>query len=898
MLLVTSTAVACGPDSIPDDFGDDESGMGDADELTPRDLTVQQHCDGSWFGACSGSFTGPSCTLPCVVDPVGGADETGASSGPPPGCGIDYYCHSAGLVYGLATKNAFLYEASPNETDADIEKRFKSWILRHEDDLGLSPGLALSNLGLQRRIDFRNGDGSLTFFRFAQRYRTFPVATPDDIVTLAYTPDGAISVTGAIVDNRVAYANSTYQASSTKARTSIEYYVNGQTQIPVGQIRVHHLRLIAIPQAQAIGWAGWAKHVNGSSIAHVVVDADRFFAGPILPLWSYSDGSHDGLAATQPVTVRSTDPGGDISDPLFSIATTLTTGGQLLGSIDDVSSDIQLATERVVVLDLNGGSEQALGTVASRVLDPAGQFLASSGSDLTLQVSHHLFSSWHALIDGYMTDPFAGAKRWDSANSVYGAQLSAPPGTYVPRVLIFGNGATTDCPVNASSCVQVVGYAPLDPDAIVFPEISHGPEPGWITNFPEATARVAKPSTEVHVMAHEGGHLWDAFVGPGVTMDLSPGCAGNCQLECIEDTTDEGPPLSETIAQMFAQIELLQSFDVVDFGYCDVIGLLSRNNEKSYDPGPCVPPGEDISVLHRPAACAKPAAYCDKPEEPEFNTQCCYDNEDLSDCSGSDTVQCPPGSVNSQGGVATGQVRIKPTGRCAPRHGYNTHSVLQAFWQLLNGYSCSAVAPFDCVTAEYWPNNLTPMDAVVPAFLYSLRLNPLTYQQMFDNMATYVACNYGPGDAYKAFNAVVCGNGLRDCAEPPPATCGECGNGVREGGEECDGQDWLLATCTDFPIYDGGTLQCEPPGSPAECRLDFSMCTMPSADTTVASMSSTSAGQTAAGSSAGSGDDGSGSGASDDGGDGCECRTGDREGVPAFVIAIIGVLLHRPRRRR
>jgi len=50
--------------------------------------------------------------------------------------------------------------------------------------------------------------------------------------------------------------------------------------------------------------------------------------------------------------------------------------------------------------------------------------------------------------------------------------------------------------------------------------------------------------------------------------------------------------------------------------------------------------------------------------------------------------------------------------------------------------------------------------------------------------------------------------------DPDPA----CGNGVREGSEQCDGDDFGGLTCRDF-LYDGGTLACNP-----DCSLDVSAC--------------------------------------------------------------------------
>ncbi len=52
-----------------------------------------------------------------------------------------------------------------------------------------------------------------------------------------------------------------------------------------------------------------------------------------------------------------------------------------------------------------------------------------------------------------------------------------------------------------------------------------------------------------------------------------------------------------------------------------------------------------------------------------------------------------------------------------------------------------------------------------------------------------------------------------------PSTLCDCGNGVREGSEECDGADFGGATCGDFGCT-GGSLTCT-----ASCTVDISTCT-------------------------------------------------------------------------
>ncbi len=71
----------------------------------------------------------------------------------------------------------------------------------------------------------------------------------------------------------------------------------------------------------------------------------------------------------------------------------------------------------------------------------------------------------------------------------------------------------------------------------------------------------------------------------------------------------------------------------------------------------------------------------------------------------------------------------------------------------------------------------------------------------------------------------LCGNGICDEGEDRyncPEDC-YCGNGTIDPYEECDGQDLGGATCLDVECS-GGILGCYPPGHPRECTLDRSRC--------------------------------------------------------------------------
>jgi hypothetical protein len=777
-------------------------------------------CAGTPVSTCDGPFTGANCDLPCL----------GTSGQVAPECGLDVYCHSDGTVYGIATRNAVFYRAGPDDDQPVVESDFEQWIVGHAADLGLEAGLQLSNLELHRLEGFRSAAGPLTIFRFSQTYDGWPVLAPDGIVTLVYGPRGAISASGAIVDNRVEYRHRVRQAPQAKAEKSILAHASAGEGVPVQELEVVHATRTAMPMARAIGWVGVVREKDGGAmLARVIVDADPVFSGAVLPLLSYRELGASGLENTQPVQVRALDPAGEPGTLTYDVESMLTTDGLLLGSVHDASSEIQLANERVVVLDMHGAQHEDLATHATRILDPGGVFVEDDGTELAAQVAYHLFQSWYDFIDGHLTEPATGAKRWDSATVIASNGMNTsdtPAATYAPRVVAEANIDSTDCAVQGTACASVIGYGPGAPEAMMFPELLHIP---MGATRPESIGQMKLPGDGIEpvTFAHEFGHIIDLFTGGGMLLDFAPACVGPCVAECIEDTTDEVPPLAESIAQLLALVFLRQSFEGVDFEYCPIVDLVSRNGSNPWTPGTCIPPGEDISLFQRDEPCTKGSEYCDKPEDPGFTQPCCFDDEDLTGCTIALPDACPVGAPGPRAGsMGTGTARAVPTGMCDYHPGYRTNSLFQAFWQMLNGQRCEPTPPFACESVE-WAPNVAPIDATTVALLYALRVNALTYDQLFDAMATYVSCAYGDA-AYEAFNAVACNHGIRDCAEPPPLICETCGNGVREGGETCDGADWLTPRCEELPEYAGGTLTCDQ----ATCTLDESQCLLPGLDTT------------------------------------------------------------------
>jgi hypothetical protein len=856
-LLGGCTADMSRPPPRDADDPDDDPFADSGSSQPSRAAAASLGCDGTPLPQCDGPFTGATCSLPC----------SGVSSSEPGACGVDRYCHSDGSVYGLSTRNAVLYHGSPHDDVSVVESSFEGWIVTHAAELGLDEGLEPANIELQRLTDSRSSAGPLTIHRFSQRYRGLPVLAPDGVVTLVYGPHGAIFVAGAVIDNRTRYEHHERQAPAEKAELSMRSHASRNEQLPIAALEVVHMTPVAMPAVRAIGWVGLVRRKGGSMLARVIVDADPLASAEILPLWSYRGLEAPGLANTQGIQVRTLDPAGDLESATYDIESTMLTGELLLGSVDDVSSEIQLATERVVVLDLQGELVDDVASFGTRVLDPGGDFLELAGAGLSAQVVYHLFQGWYDLIDGHLTDPAAGTKQWESANLLYsnGTWVSDTPlGTFAPRVLAFTNASLDECPVQGVACMKVSGYRVDDEAVAELPELAHLPAGA---THEESTGSIMLPGEGIEpvTFAHELGHVVDLFTGGGMTRDFAPDCGGACTLECVESTTDEAPPLSESIAQMLALLFLHQGFETAEFDYCPMVGLVSVNGDKAWTPGPCIPDAEDISLLQRPDACAKPGDYCDRPAEAGVEHVCCFDDEDLTECTIELSEVCPAGAVGPGGGSGTGTARAVPTGLCAAGPGYRTNSVYQAFWQLLNGQVCDPNPPFACEAMEWCPD-VTPEDATTDAFLYALRVNALTYEQLFDAMAMYVACTYG-SNAYEQLNAIACNHGIRDCGEPPPISCESCGNGVREGSETCDGTDWLSTHCEDLVEQTEGSLICDQ----STCTLDPSYCEVPGLDSTAGTAAPFEEQSTSSTPGADTESDGVPRG-SDGGAEGCGCR--------------------------
>jgi hypothetical protein len=754
-------------------------------------------------------------------------------------CGFASYCHGDGRTWGLASFGARLFEAQTSLPDQALHALFEQFIVAHPEQVGLEPGISAQDLDLAPARVFRAPAGKLVVLRFDQRYRGIPVYGPDGTVRVTLAPGGAIAFDGAIVDGRQAWANLERHASAELARASILAHAAERSGLPMEELELAGLHRVAVPRVQRIGWVGTVRS-GLSHVVTIVVDADAGASFPLSILHA-ERAEAAGLVDEVDLSVLAEDPASDAFNPpdeTGSLAQ-LFDASPLRGSTR--GAEVIVGTERVVGYDVSAAmSLEDIGPIpplASATTD----FDAMPGT-VAYDVQNHYVraQSYYSFVDEYM----AGV--WDSMN----VASSFPPGEFAPRVMLWILPGFEICPMQ-SYCVNYIPLEEMLPGDVAaeYQQPLNGPA---LENL--AYIAIEVQGTPTHVLAHEFGHVIDLFAAPnfvdsGLGCTGAPGCAPSCQL----DTSEEAPTLKEAVAQIFAIAATSALYPLATSDNCDALFTISLGGDGAPHNDTCRPGGEPYSHFLEPP--------------------------------------CPPGTGACDHDFGMGMVMGQPTGLCSVSVGYRIDSLHQAFWEIFHGESCAATAPYTC-TPMNLPVGMSASDAFLPAFLYALRVDAKSFRQLVDAFATHVSCNLG-ADVYEEVNAVLCHHDLRVCDAPPPVICEMCNNGVREGSESCDGDDFGGASCEGFG-FSGGVLVCD-----ASCMIDTSMCEAAhtGADVTGATAGPDATGMGTTGGDATGSDGGNSSGG---GGGGCGCRAGSGRGA-GFATTGLGLLglfgARRPRRR-
>ena len=828
-------------------------------------------CSGNALSPCAAGSAGPDCSLTC---------SAGFTT-----CETRFYCNADETVYGMIGSGTHFFSILGSDDTERVRDALVDFVVSNEDWFGWPNGLSSSDFDIRPAEDMYSELGYTRIFRLHQMIDRAalpgPVRVTGDgsLLTIEADRTGAVSFKGTLVDPRTTFLHETNYASVSAAETSIKRQVYLRTGISPTSLDVHDTTMVVVAARDTVAYRGVVHRAGHAvSLARVTVEADPSPPGGLHPLISYETFSANGLEHTHQATVRSEERDDSTSD-LYALPVymedydELADGAPLLGSTEDASGDLQLATENVVTLGLSGA---AIGSVsASQIvhyLSSGNTFLENHpGEEFNAQFTHHYgleaFNLAHSLA--------AGA--WDSALPIFddangNPRVSDyPPGTFTPRALVLHDADPQGGPAAIAQLTQIGGGAPTDEFEQQPPAPVPMDENEPITYIPLGLGKQTAPT-----IMHEFGHVFDNHMAPSLATFFLPAPPPPADMVCNEDTTDEAPPLVETAAQLFLMWQL-QRIAGREWGDCSVIEDVKRSDGSA-------------TLAHHPS--------------------CMDENDVVRLFLRDDDPGCPNSNDCDKPSAVENGMNLPGVGyACDHREGYSTGSIFQAWWNTLHGYYCEPPsADWECTpvaTAQFPPGCgpgtgiecVSPDEAAVLSLIYSLRTNPITYEQFFDSMMTFVACNYG-ADAYQLANQALCDHEIRDCSAMLPTSCEVCGNGIREGGEECDGNDLSIAelggataTC-ETQGYESGTLQCFPPG-PQGCTYDVSMCNA-GLDTTAGGSSSSS------GTSSGSSGESSGSGGTGAGGgpveDGCSCRAGRSDGGWSAGLLVVLALWRRRRK--
>lgn len=702
--------------------------------------------------SCPEGLAGPTCDIPC-----------------PGRCAVARQCHGDGDVAGLSLFGAPLFAVGPEWPDWLVRLALVRFAVERPRALGLADGLRPTDLELAPARPFEVRAGRLRLLRFRQRYRGIPVFAGDLAVIAG--PGGATTIRGTVIDARDEYTYFDTYASAAVGEASILARAAERSRVPLSELRVEGLRLVAFRRARAIAWAGVVSR-GAERVAHVAVAADPAATGPAALLY-YVDGAGHGLADEVAITARAE----DMDSPIFAAPVEAVDVSQLPGGAALIGSTAgeltRLADRRVVVIDAAGAASRSA-ALASPIVGSAGPFDAGPGArEFVFQSAYVWLQAFYARTDALMHG------RWDSLLPFFGEDGVVAPGEFSPRLL-----AALD--TGASLCGDAGGYCLTSAWAGAEGEpaeaLRHPEEVGPYEMVGALYLRGLAPSASL--LPHEFGHFVDLFVGPGLFYE--PYACANCfGGSCDPGTTDESMPLTETFADLIAMWLFSEQFaDAGQSSACETLIGLSLGHNRSPHNAACRPTGAAISrfVTNDAPGCLPEDNFpdlCDRPGPADF--------EPL------DTI-----------------------GLCSRRAGYEVDSWHQAFWELLHAESCSKDPPYTCEPLSALAG-LPASQAVGEALLFAAQASAGTYDGFCDDFVTYIACQYGQA-TYDEVNAVLCHHEIRGCDLPAPAVCDLCGDGVRTGAEACDGGDLGGATCESLGLG-AGALACD-----AACAFEVAGC--------------------------------------------------------------------------
>jgi hypothetical protein len=558
-------------------------------------------------------------------------------------------------VHAPSGSALFTVDAATGQT---VQGALEGW-LRTSAPYGLG---SRSTLELRERR--RSTSGALTTVLFEQTYRGVPLVGPAARVTVTLAGDDAISVTGRPIDTLVEYDGQLRRLSEADAASALaKAYVAAQrgATAPV----VEGLTLVAHSGAGTLGWAADVHEPGFDAMAIVVGAAHGATVTQQITDWYSLD--HD-----RPVHMYVEEVGADPVDPPTVMA--WDQPGSLTDSCPDPDDDdgcmVRMGTKRLSVYDYQDDNSDTPVVTTMPIThlfqpgEPWSKFLALPPSwGFNEQNMYH-----KAVVATDWVDPHVSAMGWDHYPNV-------PWTSSEPSSLLLMTSVDSQ-----SAAGPYCGTGPQNLGALgVFRAYAFTEAEAAIVDPPHGTASLPAISICQHdesVLFHELGHYYDAHLTTGVM-----GSGIDYDGTCVPDTSDEAPPLAETVGDMMA-VALYAGL------YPDL----------SYDLG---------------------------------NTSAPCTLGELG----------PSGSVHGDG--CGGPVQFddqRPTsvanGACNRSAGYGQSALAQAWWEFLSGKTCATTAPYVCTTASRSP------DLGLQALLFALNQgNGQSYKELVYNMAVYVMFN-------------------------------------------------------------------------------------------------------------------------------------------------------------
>ena len=440
--------------------------------------------------------------------------------------------NSNGTVNGLsfAAPQKVLFHAPGGEVSY-----FKDWIASHTDLLGIDPiatPSVLDGIVPSSASDLRFE--KLTYHRFDQTYRGYPVVGPEQRLTLITDAQGGVvAFAGTVLDPRPDYAGLKSQLRGDEAVLAIREVADRRDLD--AELDVDSLALVAVPAQQTMAYRG-VLQTDGEPQARVLVDAASGSPLAFQSLRHPDTFDHFPVRARHLQALDNPDTNGQVISGFLP--------GSTFGFCNPAIPNgcfLRMGDDRATVYDFERDNNSAPTVWLTPRLIPNGGgpgifwSLFNDGNPASFrfqtQNPYHKLALSLAAIDPMKTVP-----GWDH-------HPAAPFGLFTrPPLSVFTNVDGSPEGNENDACDGALGW--MTPGYIFDNTWSVVEHPYITNNFP--TAAIAMCSSSEGTLFHEIGHYYDSYSEYDT---LGTGLVSN---SCIWDTSDEALPLRETVADMTA----------------------------------------------------------------------------------------------------------------------------------------------------------------------------------------------------------------------------------------------------------------------------------------------------------------------------------------------------------